>query len=215
MPARPVDPSRRIRISAMLEPALTWIRSLKDPFRNANAAAQWIDALPTTDAMAPAEGGAGARREIPRRPPRRRLRPGRGAAADRREARARPRAARAAVRDELPEEHRRRDAAVARRLRSGQGLCGGLRRRASGGLPALRPQALAGVAAVDPGPPRPLQGHRRQVPAVPLRHAGSRRSGANFTSSTNSRGRAAGSATSSRTAPACSRGRACASSRNT
>jgi len=36
----------------MLKPALTWIRSLKDPFRNANAAAQWIAALPTTDAMA-------------------------------------------------------------------------------------------------------------------------------------------------------------------
>jgi cyclic-di-GMP-binding protein len=36
----------------MLEPALTWIRSLKDPFRNPNAAAQWIAGLPTTDAMA-------------------------------------------------------------------------------------------------------------------------------------------------------------------
>jgi hypothetical protein len=36
----------------MLEPALNWIRSLKDPFRNANAAAQWIAALPTTDALA-------------------------------------------------------------------------------------------------------------------------------------------------------------------
>ena len=36
----------------MLEPALTWIRSLKDPFRSANAAAQWIAALPATDAMA-------------------------------------------------------------------------------------------------------------------------------------------------------------------
>ncbi len=35
----------------MLEPALTWIRSLKDPFRNANAAAQWIAGLRTTDPM--------------------------------------------------------------------------------------------------------------------------------------------------------------------
>ena len=36
----------------MLKPALTWIRSLKDPFRNANAAAQWIDALQAADAAA-------------------------------------------------------------------------------------------------------------------------------------------------------------------
>src|SRR5512137_2941422 len=36
----------------MLEPALTWIRSLKDPFRSANAAAQWITALPASDALA-------------------------------------------------------------------------------------------------------------------------------------------------------------------
>ena len=36
----------------MLEPALTWIRSLKDPFRNPNAASQWIATLPTSDAMA-------------------------------------------------------------------------------------------------------------------------------------------------------------------
>jgi len=36
----------------MLEPAFTWIRSLKDPFRSANAAAQWIAALPTTDPVA-------------------------------------------------------------------------------------------------------------------------------------------------------------------
>ena len=36
----------------MLEPAFTWIRSLKDPFRNPNAAAQWIAGLPATDAMA-------------------------------------------------------------------------------------------------------------------------------------------------------------------
>ncbi|MET0682811.1 MAG: hypothetical protein ABWZ29_05655 [Casimicrobiaceae bacterium] len=36
----------------MLEPALTWFRSLKDPFRNPNAAAQWIAGLPATDAIA-------------------------------------------------------------------------------------------------------------------------------------------------------------------
>ena len=36
----------------MLEPAFTWIRSLKDPFRNPNAAAQWIAGLPATDAIA-------------------------------------------------------------------------------------------------------------------------------------------------------------------
>jgi hypothetical protein len=35
----------------MLEPALTWLRSFKDPFRHANAAAQWIAALPPADAM--------------------------------------------------------------------------------------------------------------------------------------------------------------------
>jgi len=36
----------------MLEPALSWLRSLKDPFRNSNAAVQWIAGLPTTDAIA-------------------------------------------------------------------------------------------------------------------------------------------------------------------
>ena len=36
----------------MLEPAIGWIRSLKDPFRNSNAAAQWIATLPTSDTMA-------------------------------------------------------------------------------------------------------------------------------------------------------------------
>ena len=36
----------------MLQPALTFIRSLKDPLRNSNSAAQWIAALPTADAMA-------------------------------------------------------------------------------------------------------------------------------------------------------------------
>ena len=37
--------------STMLQPALTFIRSLKDPLRNANSAAQWIAALPTTDPL--------------------------------------------------------------------------------------------------------------------------------------------------------------------
>ena len=36
----------------MLEPAFSWIRSLKDPFRNSSAAAQWISTLPTSDTIA-------------------------------------------------------------------------------------------------------------------------------------------------------------------
>jgi len=34
------------------EPVVAWLRSLGDPLRNTKAAAQWIAALPTTDAMA-------------------------------------------------------------------------------------------------------------------------------------------------------------------
>jgi len=36
----------------VLEPAFSWIRSLKDPFRNSSAAAQWISTLPTSDTIA-------------------------------------------------------------------------------------------------------------------------------------------------------------------
>jgi hypothetical protein len=35
----------------MIEPVLTWFRALNDPLRNMNAAAQWISALPTSDAL--------------------------------------------------------------------------------------------------------------------------------------------------------------------
>jgi hypothetical protein len=35
----------------MIEPVRAWFRSFSDPFRNANAAGQWIAALPTTDAL--------------------------------------------------------------------------------------------------------------------------------------------------------------------
>ncbi len=120
-----------------------------------------------------AEGGAGTRREISRLPSLRRPGPGRGPSADRRQARTRPGSARAAIYDELSEEHRRRDAPLARGLRSGQGVFRGVRCRAPGRPSARRPQALARRLAVDPDSSRPLQGHRRQVPAVPLRHVGS------------------------------------------
>ena len=71
------------------------------------------------------------------------------------------------------------------------------------------------AAAVDSGSPRPLSGHRRQVPAVPLRHVDPRAM-ARISRALRIRADARLAArTSSRTAPACSRGRACASSRNT
>ncbi len=36
----------------MIEPVFSWFRALNDPLRNTNAAAQWIEALPTSDALA-------------------------------------------------------------------------------------------------------------------------------------------------------------------
>ncbi len=115
------------------------------------------------------EGGARARRGVPRRAQRRRPRPGRGAAQDRCAARADRRAAHAAIHGQLPEEHRGRVAPVALGVRPGQGVHGRLQRGAEGGLPPRRQQALARRVAVGTGAARVLQGHRRQVPALPLR----------------------------------------------
>jgi hypothetical protein len=44
--------------------------------------------------------------------------------------------------------------------------------RAQGGLSARGAQALGVARSVGARPPRPLPRHRREVPAVPLRHVG-------------------------------------------
>ena len=158
----------------MLEPALTWLRSLKDPFRNPNAAAQWIAGLPTTDAMALQKEALELVASFPGS--RRVVGPAQAEALLRVDAQARacPRPACAAVRNELPEEHRRGDAAVARRLRSGQGVHRGVRRRAARGVSARRAQALAALLPWILVRLVHYRGHRRQIPALPLRHLDSR-----------------------------------------
>jgi hypothetical protein len=196
----------------MLEPALTWIRSLKDPFRNANAAAQWIDALPTTDAMVLQKE---ALELVAKFPGARRV-----AGYAQAEALLRIDARLEPVLVQLAQQYAtnyQKSTDVETRLWHAvfdlvKALCGGVC-RAADRLPARRPQAVARTAAMDLGPPRPLQGHRRQFRLFTA--AGSRRNGAKFRAVRVQRARVAGSATSSRMAPACSPGRACASSRST
>ena len=128
--------------------------------------------------------------------------PGRGAAAHRRAARAGPRAADAAVHDELPEEHRRRVAAVARGVRSRQGVHRGLPGRAA--RRAIRAPTTSAGARCCPGCWCASRTTRASTASsgCSATATGFRRSGANSTSSTNSRGCAAGSASSWSSAPA-------------
>ena len=122
---------------------------------------------------------------------------GRGAAAHRRAARAGHRAAHAAVHDQLPEEHRRRVAPVALGVRPREGV----RRGYSAAL-----QARATRAPTTSAGARCCRGcwcASRTTRASTASSGcsatatGFRRNGANSTSSTNSRGCAAGSASSS------------------
>ena len=115
----------------------------------------------------PEEGARGGR-PLRRRPPRRRPGPGRGAAAHRCPSRIGARGADGRLHGELPDQHRRRGAAVAPGHRPRQGVHRGVPGGAAGRLPARRRQALARRPALGAGPARLLQGARRQVPAVPL-----------------------------------------------
>ena len=94
------------------------------------------------------EGGARARRRVSRGAPRRRARAGRGAAAI--DARLEPVIAQLTQQytDELPEEHERRVAAVARGVRSGQGVHRGVSARRS--RRAIRAPTTSAGAAVLP-----------------------------------------------------------------
>ena len=158
----------------MLEPALTWIRSLKDPFRNPNAAAQWIAALPTSDAMALQKEALDLVASFP--DGRRIVGPAQAEALLRIDARLEPVLAQLAQQyatnyQKSTDVETRLWHAVFDLVKAFAAAYGAVLR---GGVPARDAQALARPAAVDPRPSRPLPGHRRQVPAVPLRHLGSR-----------------------------------------
>ena len=164
-----------------------------------NAAARWIAALPTARR---------ACRSSAKRSTSSRRFPARGASIGpaqveallRIDARLEPiiSAAHAAIHGELPELERRRDAAVARRVRSGQGvhrrLPGGAARRAT---PRGEQKRWKSGPAAGAGAARALQGHSTASSGCSATATGFPRSGANSTSSTNSRGCAAGSASSS------------------
>ncbi len=199
----------------MLEPALTWIRSLKDPFRNPNAAAQWIAGLPATDAMALQKEALELVANFPGS--RRVVGPAQAEALLRIDARLEPVLAQLAQQyatnyQKSTDIETRLWHAVFDLVKAFAAAYGAVLRA---GYPRADAQALAGAAAVDSRPSRPLSRASTASSGCSATAPGFPRSGANSTSSTNSRGRAAGRGTSSRTAPACSRGRACASSRNT
>ena len=203
----------RARARLTLESELSW--SLKDPFRNSNAAAQWIAALPTTDAMALQKEALDLVASFPGG--RRILGPAQAEALLRVDARIEPVLAQLAQQYATNYQkstdvetrlwHAVFDLVKAFAAAYGAVLRGGLsaRRRTSAGRRCCRGCSFA--SSITAASTR-SSGCSGTAPGCP-------RNGASSTSSTNSRGRAAGSGTSSPTAPGCSRDPASASSRST
>ena len=106
----------------MLSPVYNWVRTLNDPFRNAHTAARWIASLPATDALSIQKEALDLVAEFPGA--RRDVGPGQVEALLKIDARLEPvvSAADAAIHGELPEEHQRRVAALARGVRPREGV---------------------------------------------------------------------------------------------
>jgi hypothetical protein len=198
----------------MHEPVVAWLRSFGDPLRNTKSAAQWIASLPTTDAMAIQKEALELVSKFPGS--RRVAGPAQAEALLRIDARLEP------VLTQLATQYTtnyQKSTAVETRLWHGV-------------FDLVKAFASAYSGTLRAGYPRADQKRWRDLlPWILLRLVhykgtdgkfrlfryshGSRRNGANSTSSTNSPGCATGSAKSSRTAPACSRKRPRRSSRNT
>ena len=146
-----------------------WKRSLSDPLRTPAAAARWIASLPATDALQLQHEALDLVTSFPGG--RRAIGPAQAEAlvAHRRAVRARHQRPDRAVHGELSALQQRRDTPLARGVRSGQGVHRGVRSHGQERVRRPRGQAVEDRPAQGSVAACPLQGARRQVPAVSLR----------------------------------------------